>query len=247
MASPQRQDPKYSGSENSGPVLNAERRVEREVGTGRPFAWWWIWIPVVIALFWFVGWGWGPYGGWWWGHGPASSTQSAQATSPTAPPPGQVTSAAPTNGNTSATGGIGTAGGAAGTGTAGGANGAAAATGTGLAILDSVDKVSFIGQPFNLDNVQVLKKAGAHAFWIGTPSAAAAGNATSASSILLLLPNNPNVQVRKGNFIDVDGTVQKAPSAAQARHQWHLSSGSASRLESDKAYVQGANVVVVKP
>lgn len=248
MASPQQSDPRNDernygpGRQESGPVLNTERRVEREVGTGGIFSLWWIWIPVAIAAFWFVGWGWGPYGGWWWGRGPVSQTHSAAAANPVNPPANEATSqtapGVPATGNTSATGGI--------------VPGSTAkvygpATGTGLAVLESADKDLFIGQPFNVDDVQVLKKAGNRAFFIGTPTAAAAGNATYASSMLLLLPSDYHMGLHAGEYVDVRGTVEKAPSASQAKKMWHLTSGSASQLEVNKAYVKGANVVAVKP
>lgn len=246
-SSPQQRDPRNDPSNDSrndannrqtGPVLNTQRRVEREVGTGGIFSLWWVWIPVAIAVFWFVGWGFGPWGGWWFGHGPASTTHSAAVTQPVAPAPSQTSSAAPPNGNTSPAGGI--------------VPGSSAkvygpATGTGLAVLESADKVSFLGQPFNVDDVQVLKKAGNRAFFIGTPTAAAAGNATYASSMLLLLPSDYQQGLHAGEYVDVRGTVRKAPSASQAKKMWHLTSGSASQLEINKAYIQGANVTAVQP
>lgn len=233
MASAPQHDPNQLGSRpvnssttpppgSQGPVLHAERQVEREVGTGRAFGFWWVWILAAIAIVWFCGWGWGSYGGWWFGHA-TSQTGSAQSASPTATPGnGAATASAPAN---AAPG---------------------APTGTGLAILESANKASFIGQPFNVNNVPVLKKAGNNAWWIGTPSAANAGAASFASSILIIMPRNSTVGLRAGEHVDVAGTVEKAPSSAQARREWNMNGSNASELEQNQAYVQATQVVGVQ-
>ena len=216
MASPQRKDPN-----EPEPILNAERRVEREVGTGRPFGWWWIWIPIVIAAFWFVGWGWGPYGGWWWGHGNESAVGSARATHPVAP----ATNGQPAAGTNNAT-------------TAGQAN-AAEVTGTGVAVLDSTNKATYVGQNFQIRNIPVESIAGPHAFWIG------ANNGTHSRPMLVVLPanyNGANNAITVGDRIDVSGKIDKAPPAIQARHRWSLNGGEANRVDQEGAYIQATQV-----
>jgi hypothetical protein len=236
---PQRPDPDEPRPQPQ-PVAGNFPRVEREVGTGRPFSWVWIWIPVVIAAFWFVGWGWGPYGGWWWGHGSESATQSANSTVPT-PPNGNAQPANSALASGTATAGNPQAGHGNGALAAGPAAPAAQITGTGVAALDAVNKRTYIGQPFQISNVPVEKKASSRAYWIG------ASNTGTAGPMLLVLPSSASINAKVGDRITAAGTVEKAPPAAQAQHQWSIGGDDVQQLEREGAYVQATNVQSGQP
>jgi hypothetical protein len=105
-------------------------------------------------------------------------------------------------------------------------------TGEGVAVLNAADKQPFVGQAFSIRNVRVAKKVNDQAFWIGTGD--------HARSMLVVGSTAGNI--REGEQIDVTGTVEKAPPAAQAKQQWSLSDDGAQRLEQQRAYVQANQV-----
>lgn len=223
------------------PIVETQRRVEKEVGTGRPFAWAWIWIPIVIAAFWFCGWGWGSWGGWWWGHGQPSATQSANnskvvqipaqnqptgtnaganATPAQTPPPGAPGSAGTPYRSSAAVP-------------------AATITGTGVAVLDAQNKSGFVGQSFSINNVPVQKVDNNHAVWIGTNNTRRAGPllAVVSGSAANTLKN-----LTVGDRVNVTGTVEKAPSTRQAQREWSISSEDANNVKADGVYIRANQV-----
>lgn len=238
-AAPQRPNPDDHERE---PIADVQRRVEREVGTGRPFAWAWIWIPIVIAAFWFCGWGWGSWGGWWWGHGAPSATQSAN-NSKVVQMPAQNQPAA-TNAGPAQTPPPGAPGSAGAPYRASGAAPAATITGSGVAVLDAQNKSSFIGQSFQISDVPVQKVDNNHAVWIGTT------NTRRAGPILAIVSGNAaNVMsgLTVGDRVNVTGTVEKAPSKAQAEHSWKISSEDANNVEADGVYVRASQITRAQP
>lgn len=239
-AAPQRPNPDEHERE---PIVDTQRRVEKEVGTGRPFAWAWIWIPIVIAAFWFCGWGWGSWGGWWWGHGSTSATQSAN-NSKTVSMPAQ--NQPPTNNvapNTAQTPAPVTPGGAGTPYRAPGAAPAANITGSGVAVLDAQNKSSFVGQPFQISNVPVEKVDNNHAVWIGT------SNTRNAGPLLAVVTGNAGVMngLTVGDRVNVSGTVEKAPPAAQQEHNWKISSEDANNVRADGVYVRANQISRAQP
>jgi hypothetical protein len=109
--------------------------------------------------------------------------------------------------------------------------------GSGVAILDATNKQPFIGQPFNVRNVPVQSIANDHALWVGP---------NGATPMLVVLAGNnntaANTNISQGSRININGTVQKAPPAAQAEQQWSLSGDDANRLEQQGAYIQTTEV-----
>ena len=51
-----------------------------------------------------------------------------------------------------------------------------------------------------------------------------------------------NAGVGEGDRVSVSGAVQKAPSAQQAKQQWHLDDDAAKRLEGQGVYLSGTQV-----
>lgn len=227
-----------------GPIVESQRRVEREVGTGRPFAWAWIWIPIVIAAFWFCGWGWGSWGGWWWGHGNVSSTSSANNASvvraPNQPAPGTPVAGTPNQAQTPPPPGTP---GTAGTPNRGGAT-AANITGSGVAVLDAQNKSSFVGQSFTINNVPVQKVDNNHAVWIGT------NNTRRAGPLLAVLSGssaNALKNLTVGDRVNVTGTVEKAPPVRQAEHNFSISSEDANNVHADGVYIRANQITPAQP
>jgi hypothetical protein len=226
------------------PIVESQRRIEREVGTGRPFAWSWIWIPIVIAAFWFCGWGWGSWGGWWWGHGSVSSTSSANNSSvvraPNQPAPGTPVAGTPNQAQTPPPPGN--------PGTAGtpyrGSAAAANITGSGVAVLDAQNKSSFVGQSFTINNVPVQKVDNNHAVWIGT------NNTRRAGPLLAVVSGNAANTLKNltvGDRVNVTGTVEKAPPTRQAQREFSISSEDANNLQSDGVYIRANQVTRAQP
>jgi len=217
MALPQRKDPDLEEPRRDYGALPAERPVR---GTSAGFAWWWVMWLVIIGLFiWWAGWGWGGSGGWWWGNR------------------GGYAGAGTTAGGAVAPASAGNAAGGAGTGVAGGAGTAQMMSGPGVQVLNATDKTSFINQPFQANDVPVQDKVNNQALWIG-------GNNSNRMLAILSGTGNSaaNANIGKGNMVNVTGTVEKAPLAAQARSEWHLSSGEANRLEQEGAYIRASQV-----
>lgn len=109
------------------------------------------------------------------------------------------------------------------------------ASGPGIVVLDSTDKPAFVGQPFSVSGVTVENKVNDHAYWVSAPNSASMLVVTSAN-------HNGNNGIIDGTHLNVTGTVEQAPPAAQAKQQWGISSNDALRLEQDGVYVQASGV-----
>jgi len=117
------------------------------------------------------------------------------------------------------------------------AGAAAAVTGSGVPILTAANKQIYIGQPFTISNVPVQKTANDRAFWIG---------ANDNDTMLVVLTGNQNnagnSNVQNGVRVNISGTVERAPSAEQAKRMWSLSDEDAKKLEQQGVFVQAAQV-----
>jgi hypothetical protein len=113
----------------------------------------------------------------------------------------------------------------------------AAVTGSGVQILTAANKQPFVGQPFVINNVPVQNAANDRAFWIG---------ANDNDTMLVVLTGNQNnagnSNVQNGVRANISGTVERAPSAEQAKRMWSLSDDDAKKLEQQGVFVQAAQV-----
>ncbi len=109
--------------------------------------------------------------------------------------------------------------------------------GSGVAVLNATNKQPFIGHPFNVSDVPVQTVANDHAVWVG---------ANGATPMLVVLTGNnnttANANISEGSRININGTLEKAPPAAQAKQQWSLSDDDANRLEQQGAYINATEV-----
>lgn len=109
--------------------------------------------------------------------------------------------------------------------------------GSGVAVLNATNKQPFVGRPFNITNVPVQTVINDHTLWVG---------ANGATPMLVVLAGNnntaPNANISEGSRININGTVEKAPPAAQAKQQWSLSDDDANRLAQQGAYIQATEV-----
>lgn len=109
--------------------------------------------------------------------------------------------------------------------------------GSGVAVLNATNKQPFVGRPFNVRNAPVQTVANDHALWVG---------ASGATPMLVVLTGNnnttANANITQGSRININGTVEKAPPAAQAEQQWSLSDDDANQLEQQGAYIQATEV-----
>lgn len=112
--------------------------------------------------------------------------------------------------------------------------------GMGLEILTATDRRPFVGRSFQVSTVPVINKTNDQAVWIGTKTT---------PPMLLILGNGaspPNTTIVAGSLLDVTGTVDKAPPAAQAKSQWNLSTKAASQLENQGVYIQATRVYAIQ-
>lgn len=111
-------------------------------------------------------------------------------------------------------------------------------------MLDAQNKSSFVGRPFQISNVPVQKVDNNHAVWIGTSNTRAAGP-------LLAIVSGKAAGVMNGltvgDRVNVSGTVEKAPSTAQAQHNWKISSEDANNVRADGVYVRATQVTRAQP
>lgn len=194
-----------------------EQKVERATRGG--WRWWWIW-PVIIALaVWWAGWGWGGTGGWWWGR--TAHQNTAIPAKPGSTTTETLANAGAKQPQTSASA------------AAGGPE--EPVTGPGTQILQAQDKRPYIGRNFEANDVPVQQKVNDRAIWIG-----ASATANNGTMLAILSPRtNRNANgIARGQMVDAQGTVEKAPPADRARHDWGLSNQDALRLEHEGAYIQ---------
>src|SRR6185437_16065915 len=104
--------------------------------------------------------------------------------------------------------------------------------GTGVEILTAVNRRPFAGRTFQVSTVPVISKSNNQAVWIGTKTAPP----------MLLILNSADASIVPGTLLDVSGTVEKAPTAAQASAKWKLSGSDASQLENQGVYIQATKV-----
>lgn len=109
-------------------------------------------------------------------------------------------------------------------------------SGSGLKILNSIHKQDFVGQSFQLEDAPVQTVVNQHAFWVGE---------TLQNKMLVILPpgeliaNNSNGH---DSWVNVSGTVKKAPPQQEAQQEWGLTSEAASTLEQQGVYVLASNL-----
>ena len=197
------------------------------------WGWLWVWFIILICAFiWFAGWGWGSYGGWWWGTRRPVAQQSAGGVNVGGYDGGVGTPVAPVNrGNAGPANGPSNT---AGTPGEAGANGAAAVVAT--------NKREFEGRPLQASGVRVVKKVTSHVFWVGS-------NTSAPLLVVATVPGNaaPAANLKPGETVNVSGTVEKAPPAAQAEKNWGLDHTGAARLEQEGAYLNATEANLAQP
>src|SRR5579883_2840621 len=104
----------------------------------------------------------------------------------------------------------------------------AAIAGSGVAVLNSNNRGSFVGSQFRVTNVTVESKVNDHTYWITTPNSEPMLVITS----LQQLPNGP---INKGEQVNVTGVVRQAPNESTAQQEWGLSPNDAKRVEQQGA------------
>lgn len=118
------------------------------------------------------------------------------------------------------------------------ANSAAVISGSGLQILASTNRQAMVGQRFVITNAPVQQKSGNRAFWI---------SAANSAPMLVVLANGANGNVQQGVRVNITGEVERAPTAAQAKHLWSLTDAQANQLEQQGAYVVATAVKAGQP
>ncbi len=196
------------------------------------FGWWWVWVVLIIAAFYFAGWGWGGYGGWWWGGRRPGVVSSVTPGTNGVQNPYNTSATRPNNASTSNVANEQSS--------IGGYNGV---TGNGLMVLEASNKQQFVGKTFAIQNAPVQSKVNNHVLWVGQ---------TQSSRILVVEQKNgqakqeANINAHRQN-VDVNGTVKKAPTVAQAKKKWGLDETAAKQLEQQGVYVMASNVQPVQP
>lgn len=110
-------------------------------------------------------------------------------------------------------------------------------SGTGVEVLEATNKRDFVDRPFQVNDVPVQSTASGKMLWIGS-------NSSSPTLTILKGPGNSfgNADIHAGDLVNVTGTVEKAPPAAEAKSQWRLSQNDLNRLEQEGAYIQATEV-----
>src|SRR5581483_5761486 len=108
-------------------------------------------------------------------------------------------------------------------------------TGSGLNILDALDKQGYIGQAFEIRNIPIQELVNAHALWVGETHQSSMLVITSAGN-----PISTGGSDRGADWANVQGYVKKAPDAATAQHAWGLSNQDVQTLEQQGAYIEAS-------
>lgn len=111
--------------------------------------------------------------------------------------------------------------------------------GMGVEILTAADRRPFAGRNFQVSTVPVIRTDNNQAVWIGTKTT---------PPMLLILGSgavSPNSHIVRGSLLDVTGTVEKAPPAAQAKSKWNLGADATSQLEKQGVYIQATRVLAI--
>lgn len=219
-----------------------ERRIpEPAIGggleTNRPSAWigWlWVWLFIIIvAAFWFAGWGWGGHGGWWWGKKPAVAlvNPNPQLTGSGIAiidaPDKKVYVGQPFDLNNVPV------------------QKKVSSTAIWIGTRSSGPMLVVFGGNAAADN------SGTKGEQNNTKSESAHNNANQSSAGTNENTNAPSAtgtatntaaSLTEGDRLNLSGTVEKAPSANEAKQQWGLSDSGAQRLERQGAYIQVAQV-----
>jgi len=109
--------------------------------------------------------------------------------------------------------------------------------GMGVEILTAINRRPFVGRNFQVSTVPVISKSNNQAVWIGTKT----------TPPMLLILNSAQADIAPGTLLDVSGTVEKAPPAAQASNEWKLSGSDTSQLENQGVYIQATKVYAIQP
>lgn len=193
--------------------IGDEQEVERSSRGG--WRWWWIWAVVAGLVIWWATWGWDGSGGY---------MRSHNNSQPVAQVPGTTVTTHANLGTNSTTQG---------TSTASQTNSTnAQEAGQGVQILTAQDKKTYIGKHFEATNVPVQEKVNDHAMWIG------AANQPMLAVVSKTGNDAAGIDANSGSMVNATGTVEKAPSEAQAKREWSLSNEDAQRLEKEGAYIQ---------
>jgi hypothetical protein len=114
-----------------------------------------------------------------------------------------------------------------------------------VADLFSNKKDSLIGQPITLQKVQVRDKTGRDAIWVGSnPQQMIL--VTMPSIVRPLYPDGREARVNKGDLVNVNGVVQRAPLAFQLREGWGVERLDADTLGENGVIINGLRVEVVQ-
>jgi len=109
--------------------------------------------------------------------------------------------------------------------------------GSGVQVLNASNKLAFVGQPFVIRRVPVQGKISGQSFWIG-------GNGSTPMLVVLEGNGNTtaNANINPGDRVNITGTVEKAPPAAEAKKSMGLDDNAVKRLEQEGVYAQATQV-----
>lgn len=110
-----------------------------------------------------------------------------------------------------------------------------AIAGSGITVLNSNNRGSFVGSAFSVTNVTVENKVNDYAYWIITPH-------SEPMLVITSLQQLPNSSINKGEHVNVTGVVQQAPNETEAQQKWGLSPDDAKRVEQQGAYIVASEV-----
>ncbi len=114
-----------------------------------------------------------------------------------------------------------------------------------IADLFSSRKDSLIGQPVTLRSVQVRDKTGRDAIWIGT-SPQQMILVTMPSIVRPLYPDGREARLDKGDLVNVNGVVQRAPLPFQLHDGWGVDRTDADALGENGVIINGLRIEVVQ-
>ncbi len=218
-----------------------KERLDRSDAGGRSLRLWWLWLIVLFGIVWFAGWGWRGYGGWF-GWGGRRVVVVQRAANPQNPPGNSPNQNAANKSRHEAN--------------------SQPAIANVQTILNSPDKRQFAGTPVNLEGIQVQAVDSDGTIWVGlspnekilvVPQGAGsqagteAGHAQNAASAQVQAKQRSiSANLRPGEMVSVEGTVETVASASQAQQKWNLNQQEAQQVEQQGVLVAAQSVVPIQ-
>lgn len=108
-----------------------------------------------------------------------------------------------------------------------------------VAVLDAAEKQPYAGQPFHAYSIPVRYEVNERVLWVGE------NNSPPLLVVLTGSGNAARANISNRDLVNIQGTVEIAPSPDQAKQNWSLGLDDAHLLEREGAYIRATQVTPI--